>query len=90
MQAEYKETVPFKIRRHPESELQLTMTGFGCEPQLVFDRTMVEFESVLPFSSGSVAEVTVTNPAPHPVEFYSLDYDKQFILEEEVSKQQGC
>lgn len=79
-----------KIRRHPESQLQLSMTGFGCEPQLEFDRTLVEFESVLPFSNGSVTEVIVSNPTSEPVEFYSLDYDKQYSLEEDVSEKGGC
>ena len=84
MQTEYKEIIPFKIKRHPESELELDLIGYGSEPQLDFDKTLVEFESVLPFSSGSVAEVTITNPTSHPVELYSLDYDKQYALEEEV------
>lgn len=85
LQAEYTEKIPFKIRKNAEYDLHLTVTGLGSEPQVEFDRTLVEFESVLPFSSGSLAEVTVTNPTIHPVEFYSLDYDKQYLLEEEVS-----
>lgn len=62
------------------------MSGFGREPQVTFDQTLLEFESVLPFSSGSMAEVKVSNPTPYPVELYSLDFDTQYAQEEEVSK----
>lgn len=67
------------------ADLHLSLAGLGSEPHIVFDRTLLEFEPVLPYSVGSVAEVTVTNPTPHPVEFYSLDFDKQYIQEEEVA-----
>ena len=60
------------------------MEGGGSEPQLIFTPSLVEFEPVLPFSQGSEAEVTVTNPMPYPVEFYSLEFDKQYLEEEEV------
>ena len=39
---------------------------------------------MLPFSSGSEAEVIVSNPMPYPVEIYSLTFDQQYIDEEEV------
>ena len=51
---------------------------------MVFDRTLLEFPPVLPFSSGSEAEVTLSNPMPYPVEIYSLNFDQQYIDEEEV------
>ena len=37
------------------------------------------------FSSGIEAEITVSNSLPYPVEFNSLEFDKQYIEEEEVS-----
>ena len=85
-QTEYSDNIPLKIRKHSEYNLSLNMCGFGREPRIQFDQTLLEFESVLPFSSGAMAEVTVSNPTPHPVELYSLDFDNQYIQEEEVSR----
>ena len=45
----------------------------------------MEFPAVLPFAEGSEAEVVVSNPLPYAIEFYSLEYDKQYLEEEEVS-----
>ncbi len=62
------------------------MVGKGSEPHILFEQTMLEFDSVLPFSPGAAADVTVINPAPYPVEFYSLEFDKSYLMEEEVSQ----
>ena len=72
------------IRQNAESNLALHVEGFGSEPQIQFDRTLVEFSPVLPFTKGSESEVTISNPTPHPVEVYSLEFDKQYLKEEEV------
>ena len=50
----------------------------------MFSSTMLEFGPVLPFSSGASQEVTVSNPTAYPIEFYSLEFDSQYLLEEEV------
>ena len=60
--------------------------GHGSEPQVEFDRQLVQFPAVLPFADGSEAEVTVSNPMPYSIEIYSLEYDKQYLEEEEVRK----
>ena len=62
----------------------LHASGQGCEPQIIFDKSLVEFQPILPFSNGSEAEVTITNPLEYPVEIYSLEFDKQYLQEEEV------
>lgn len=61
------------------------MVGRGVEPHIVLEQTLCEFDPVLPYSSGSVAEFVVHNPTPNPVEFYSLDFDKDYTTEEEAS-----
>ena len=64
------------------------MEGRGSEPQLVFDKHLMEFSPILPFSTyGSEVEVTVSNPMEYPIEFYSVEFDKQYLLEEEVRKE---
>ena len=61
------------------------MVGRGIEPHIHLEQTLCEFDPVLPFSSGSVAEIAVVNPTPNPLEFYSLDFDKDYTIEEEAS-----
>lgn len=60
------------------------MKGHGSEPRLEFDRQLVEFPAVLPFTDGSEAEIVVSNPQPYPIEMYSLEFDKEYLKEEEV------
>ena len=76
--------IPFSIRQNSDAELYLDVSGRGSEPKIIFDRTLLEFDPQLPFSSGTIAEVTVSNPTPYPVEFYSLECDKQYTQDEEV------
>ena len=78
------ERIPFSIRQNADSDLVLQVEGQGSEPQVQFNCTLLEFPPVLPFSSGSEAEVIVSNPMPYPVEIYSLTFDQQYIDEEEV------
>lgn len=60
------------------------MEGQGSEPHLLFDKHMIEFSPILPFSNGSEIEVTVSNPMDYPIEVYSLEFDKEYLIEEEV------
>ena len=61
------------------------MVGHGSEPRLEFDRQLVEFPAILPYADGSEAEITVSNPSPYAIEMYSLEFDKQYLEEEEVT-----
>ena len=78
------DSIPFSVHQNPDSDLCLHVEGGGSEPQLVFSPSLVKYEPVLPFSPGSETEITVSNPMPYPVEFYSLEFDKQYLEEEEV------
>ena len=84
LQVEYTERIPFIIRQNADSDICLTVQGFGSEPQLELDRNLIAFTPVLPFSPGIESEVNVRNLMSYPVEFYSLEFDKQYIEEEEV------
>ena len=89
-QLHYVERIPFSIRQNADSDLALHVEGQGSEPQVQFNCTLLEFPPVLPFSSGSEAEVIISNPMPYPVEIYSLTFDQQYIDEEEVCMQVVC
>ena len=41
---------------------------------------------VLPYENNSIAEFELRNPMEQAIEVYSLDFDKQYIEEEEILK----
>ena len=56
----------------------------GSEPRISFHEQLLKFGPVFPFSQGDYKDVLVTNPTSFPLEIYSLEYDTQYIEEEEV------
>ena len=81
----YSEKIPIRILHNDSSDLMLTLEGKGTEPQVVFSQNLLEFPAIMPFSSGgSEAEITIFNPMEYPIELYSLEFDKQYLEEEEV------
>ncbi|XP_054864966.1 hydrocephalus-inducing protein homolog [Amphiprion ocellaris] len=62
----------------------VTAQGQGKEPQLEFCPSVLQLEPCLPFNTETEAEVTVKNPCSFPIEFYSLEYDTQYLTEEKV------
>ena len=80
----YREKIPVKINQNPGSDLMLAVEGRGSEPRVEFSHHLLEFPSIMPLGDSSKAEVTIFNPKDYPVEVYSLEYDKQYLEEEEV------
>ncbi|NXI51133.1 HYDIN protein, partial [Chloroceryle aenea] len=64
--------------------LQLQVSGQGLEPQLEFIPSVLELGPVLPYSHGAEGTVVVKNPCEFPIEFYSLEFDKQYLAEEQI------
>ncbi|XP_053175951.1 hydrocephalus-inducing protein homolog [Scomber japonicus] len=62
----------------------ITAQGQGEEPQLEFCPSLLELGPCLPFSMEVEATVTVKNPGSFPVEFYSLEFDTQYLEEEKI------
>lgn len=71
-------------------QILLSAHGQGLEPQLKFSTTEIELGPVLPYSSGEEVELQVCNPCPFPTEFYSLDFDQQYLEEERVNVFFNC
>ncbi|XP_064015890.1 LOW QUALITY PROTEIN: hydrocephalus-inducing protein homolog [Pogoniulus pusillus] len=63
--------------------LQLLVSGRGLEPRLDFQPEVLELGPVLPCSRGAEGRVVVRNPCQFPIEFYSLEFDQQYLAEEE-------
>ncbi|KAM4554444.1 hydrocephalus-inducing protein homolog [Fundulus diaphanus] len=62
----------------------ITAQGQAEEAQLEFCPSVLELGPCLPFSSEAKAEVTVKNLSSFPIEFYSLEFDTQYLKEEEI------
>uniref|UniRef100_A0A670KA82 HYDIN axonemal central pair apparatus protein n=1 Tax=Podarcis muralis TaxID=64176 RepID=A0A670KA82_PODMU len=65
-------------------QLQLNVSGQGLEPRLEFTPSILELGPLLPYAIGDEAEVVVKNPCSFPIEFYSLEFDQQYLLEERI------
>ncbi|XP_031731518.1 hydrocephalus-inducing protein homolog isoform X1 [Anarrhichthys ocellatus] len=72
--------------RVAESSQQVLIAaqGQGDEPHLEFCPSVLELGPCMPVATEVEAEVTVKNRCPFPVEFYSLDFDKQYLEEEKI------
>lgn len=62
----------------------VTACGQAEEPQLQFCPSVLDLGACLPSSTEAEAEVTVKSLSSFPVEFYSLELDKQYLEEEKV------
>ncbi|KAL7978797.1 hypothetical protein Chor_013286 [Crotalus horridus] len=65
-------------------QLLLNVSGQGLEPRLEFSPSLLELGPLLPYGIGDEAEVVVKNPCSFPIEFYSLELDQQYLLEERI------
>ncbi|XP_074864560.1 hydrocephalus-inducing protein homolog isoform X2 [Carettochelys insculpta] len=65
-------------------QLVLLVSGSGLEPLLEFVPSVLELGPLLPYGVGDEAEVIVKNPCNFPIEFYSLEFDQQYLTEERI------
>ncbi|EDL11458.1 mCG132575 [Mus musculus] len=82
----YSQSLLFQIGQSSQ-KLTLLAQGQGLEPRLEFSPSVLELGPLLPFASGDEAEVIVRNPCNFPIEFYSLEFDQQYLLEEKMLRQ---
>ncbi|MGH0142284.1 UNVERIFIED_CONTAM: hypothetical protein FKN15_002866 [Acipenser sinensis] len=64
--------------------VMLLAQGKGLELRLDFSPTVLEFGPILPQNNGDDVDVLVKNPCTFPIEFYALEYDKQYLEEEKI------
>ncbi|XP_054934895.1 hydrocephalus-inducing protein homolog [Physeter macrocephalus] len=79
----YSQTLVFQIAQSPH-KLTLLAQGQGLEPCLEFSPSVLELGPLLPYAPGDEAEVVVKNPCNFPIEFYSLEFDQQYLVEEKI------
>ncbi|XP_033116735.1 hydrocephalus-inducing protein homolog isoform X2 [Anneissia japonica] len=79
----YAERIVIRLARSSQ-RITLMANGVGLEPRLEFGQTLIEFGPILPHSQGDEVDVIVKNPCGFPIEFYSLEFDKQYLEEEKI------
>ncbi|XP_074055255.1 hydrocephalus-inducing protein homolog isoform X3 [Macrotis lagotis] len=79
----YSQTMTMNVA-HSSQKLPLTVQGHGLEPRLEFSPSVLELGPLLPFAVGDEAEITVKNPCNFPIEFYSLEFDQEYLLDEKI------
>ncbi|CAH2323836.1 Hypothetical predicted protein [Pelobates cultripes] len=68
----------------------LHVLGQGLEPRLEFSPSVLEMGPILPLSPGDAMDILVRNPCSFPIEFYSLEMDKQYREEEKILRTLTC
>ncbi|XP_049719569.1 hydrocephalus-inducing protein homolog isoform X3 [Elephas maximus indicus] len=79
----YSQTLVFQISQSAQ-KLTLLAQGQGLEPHLEFNPSVLELGPLLPYAPGDEAELVVKNPCSFPIEFYSLEFDQQYLIDEKI------
>ncbi|XP_053911718.1 hydrocephalus-inducing protein homolog [Cuculus canorus] len=79
----YKSSLRTNISQSSQ-HLQLQVSGHGLEPQLEFCPTVLELGPLLLDSHGAEGTVLVKNPCELLVEFFSLEFDEEYLAEEQI------
>ncbi|XP_074007853.1 hydrocephalus-inducing protein homolog [Numenius arquata] len=79
----YRSELKIKVCQSSQ-HLQVQVSGQGLEPQLEFSPSVLELGPLLPYSPGAEGTVVVRNPCEFPIEFYSLEFDQQYLAEEQI------
>ncbi len=79
----YVYKIPFRVKDNPAQKF-LGCKGTGHQQRVTFEPPTVMLRPVLPFDPPIKQTVTITNNSSVPVEIYSLDFDTQYISDEEV------
>ncbi|XP_061876014.1 hydrocephalus-inducing protein homolog [Colius striatus] len=79
----YRSSLKVNIQQSSQ-QLQLQVSGRGLQPRLELSPSTLELGPSLPGSRGAEGTVVVKNPCDFPVEFYSLEFDQQYLTEEKI------
>ncbi|XP_033625714.1 hydrocephalus-inducing protein homolog [Asterias rubens] len=79
----YADRITIRLSQSSQ-RLTLMAHGTGLEPRIEFSQSLLEFDPILPHSFGDEVDVVVKNPCSFPLEFYSLEFDDQYLEEEKV------
>jgi hydrocephalus-inducing protein len=64
----------------------LNVKGQGINNVVDLKPENIKLSPVLPYEPKSIESFEIMNPMEHPIEVYSLDFDRQYLEEEEIIK----
>ncbi|KAJ3022533.1 hypothetical protein HKX48_005950 [Thoreauomyces humboldtii] len=77
----YDDSILLKINMNSKLS-PLRVRGRGILPCIEFEPGKITLGPVLPCSDGITSRFFVVNPSDHPIEMYSVEFDKQYLEEE--------
>lgn len=80
--------VPIKIGTSSKS-LNVKISAHSVMPRISFSPEALFMGPVLPYLDISETKVTVSNPTNYPIEVYSVDFDSQYLEDEEMLRKFG-
>lgn len=81
----YSHRLAIKLSQSSQ-KVVINANGNGKEPELDFVESLLEFGPTLPHSLGGEKNIIVKNTTCEPIEFYSVEFDPQYMEEEKVCK----
>jgi hypothetical protein len=85
-QRDFDFDLPFRLHMNPKIRY-LHVVGRSIKPLITFEPSSLSFGPILPYAEGVETKVTIQNITPHPIELYSVDFDAQYRVDEEILKQ---
>jgi len=67
-------------------QFTLNVKGQGINNLVELKPDQIKLGPVLPYETKAIEAFEIVNPMEHPIEVYSLDFDKQYLEEEEIIK----
>ena len=81
----FVEKLQFKCKDNPKQFI-LNVKGQGVNNMIELVPDTIKLGPVLPYYKESLESFEITNPMEHAIELYSLDFDTQYLEEEEIIK----
>ena len=81
----FLQKLTFKCKDNPKQFI-LNVKGQGVNYQIDFQPEALKLGPVLPYNNNCIQLIEMRNPMDQPIEVYSLDFDKQYIEEEDILK----
>ena len=64
----------------------MNVKGQGINNLVELKPAEIKLGPVLPYDTKSIECFEIVNPMDHPIEVFSLDFDRQYLDEEEIIK----
>lgn len=81
----FAQKLMFKFKEN-QKQFVLNVKGQGTNNSVELVPEAIKLGPVLPYHTKSIECFTIANTMDHPIEIYSLDFDKQYLVEEEIIK----